>query len=232
MRGNKRWRAAIAGSLLLHVGLFAAISLFWHWDVMQARQPIYVEVSMAELFAPVDGPAGGGGQPERSPDPERRQPSSAPAAPSQESFSEQVPAKAAATSTLSPLAGSAGGGGTGTGGSGGGTGGGHGSGTGTGVGPGTGTGTGPTRGPRIVVGERPDYPENARAKGWEGTVRLQILVNTDGRVEEVRIVASSGYAELDQTAQRAVRSWRFSPALKNGNPIAAWATVPVVFDLR
>jgi protein TonB len=58
------------------------------------------------------------------------------------------------------------------------------------------------------------------------------LVNTDGRVEDVRIVASSGYAELDQTAQRAVRSWRFSPALKNGSPIAAWATVPVVFDLR
>ena len=223
MQGNKRWRTAIAGSLLLHVGLFAAISLFWHWDVMQARQPIYVEVSMAELFAPVDGPAGGGGQPERSPEPERRQPSSAPPAPSRDSFSEQVAAQKATTSTILPLAGSVGGGGTG---------GGHGSGTGTAVGPGTGTGTGPTRGPRIVVGERPDYPENARAKGWEGTVRLQILVNTDGRVEEVRIVASSGYAELDQTAQRAVRSWRFSPALKNGNPIAAWATVPVVFDLR
>ena len=232
MRGNKRWRAAIAGSLLLHVGVFAGISLFWHWDVMQSRQPIYVEVSMAELFAPVDGPAGGGGQTERSPEPERRQPSSGLPAPSMERFSEQAAPKAATASTTSPLAASVGGGGTGTGGSGGGTGGGHGSGTGTGVGPGAGTGTGPTRGPRIVVGERPDYPENARAKGWEGTVRLQILVNTDGRVEDVRIVASSGYAELDQTAQRAVRSWRFSPALKNGSPIAAWATVPVVFDLR
>ena len=98
------------------------------------------------------------------------------------------------------------------------------------MGPGSGTGT--TRGPRIVDGGRPDYPENARAKGWEGTVRLQILVNTDGRVEDVRIVAGSGYSELDQTAQRAVRSWRFSPALKNGSPVAAWAAVPVVFDLR
>ena len=231
MWGNKRWRAAIVGSLLLHVGVFAAISLFWHWDVMQSRQPIYVEVSMAELFAPVDGPAGGGGQPERSSEQEHRQPSPTSPAPSADSFSEQVTPTAATASSISPLTGNVGGG-TGTGGSGGGTGGGHGSGKGTGVGPGTGTGTGPTRGPRIVVGERPDYPENARAKGWEGTVRLQILVNTDGRVEDVRIVASSGYAELDQTAQRTVRSWRFSPALKNGSPIAAWATVPVVFDLR
>lgn len=218
MAGNNRWRAAIVGSLLLHVGLFAAISLFWHWDVLQSRQPIYVEVSMAELFAPLDGPAGGGGQPEREPDPVKTQ--SQP--PQASGFSDQVAPQAAVASS----------GGSGTGGSGGGTGGGHGSGKGTGVGPGTGTGTGTTRGPRIVDGGRPDYPENARAKGWEGTVRLQILVNTDGRVEDVRIVASSGYTELDQTAQRAVRSWRFSPALKNGSPVAAWATVPVVFDLR
>ncbi len=220
MRGNKRWRAAIAGSLLLHVGLFAGISLFWHWDVMQSSQPIYVEVSMAELFAPLDGPAGGGGQPERAPDPVKHQPQSQP--PPASGFSDQVAPQAVAAVS----------GGSSMGGSGGGTGGGHGNGKGTGVGPGPGTGTGTTRGPRIVDGGRPDYPENARAKGWEGTVKLQILVNTDGRVEDVRIVAGSGYAELDQTAQRAVRSWRFSPALKNGSPVAAWATVPVVFDLR
>ncbi|MHC1758096.1 MAG: energy transducer TonB [Negativicutes bacterium] len=63
-------------------------------------------------------------------------------------------------------------------------------------------------------------------------MRLQILVNTAGRVEEVRIVASSGYAELDETARQAVQSWRFSPALQNGSPVAAWATLPIVFDLR
>ena len=215
MRGNKRWRAAIAGSLLLHVGVFAGISLFWHCDVMQSHQPIYVEVSMAELFSPLDGSAGGGGQPEHAPDPVKTQ-----SQPPVSGFSDQVtPQAVVATPAVN-----------GTGGSGGGTGGGHGSGKGTGVGPGT--ETGPTRGPRIVDGGRPDYPENARAKGWEGTVRLQILVNTDGRAEDVRIAASSGYSELDQTAQRAVRSWRFSPALKNGSPVAAWATVPVVFDLR
>jgi protein TonB len=200
---------------------------------MQSRQPIYVEVSMADLFAPLDGPAGGGGQPERAPDPVKTQ-----SQPPVSGFSDQVaPQAVAATPAVNGVPGSAiGSGGSGTGGSGGGTGGGtgggHGSGKGTGVGPGTGTGTGTTRGPRIVDGGRPDYPENARAKGWEGTVKLQILVNTDGRVEDVRIVAGSGYTELDQTAQRAVRSWRFSPALKNGSPVAAWATVPVVFDLR
>ena len=81
-------------------------------------------------------------------------------------------------------------------------------------------------------GAKPEYPDNARNKGWEGTVRLQILVGTEGRVEEVRVIGSSGYAELDQAAQRAVRTWRFSPALQKGVPVAAWAALPVVFDLR
>ena len=153
MRGNKRWRAALAGSLLLHVGLFEGIRLFWHWDVMQSRQPIYVEVSMADLFAPLDGPAGGGGQPERAPDPVK--PQSQP--PQASGFSDQVaPQAVAATPAVNGATGSAiGPGGSGTGGSGGGTGGGHGSGKGTGVCPGTGKGTGTTRGPRIVDGGRP-----------------------------------------------------------------------------
>ena len=239
MEGNKRWRTAMVGSLLLHVGILVAIGLFWHGDSWQVRQPIYVEVSMEELLSPVDGPAGGGGQPERTPDVGKAQSQSQ----SKSGFSDQLPPKAAAATPAIPgvFDGTAGSGGAGTGGgsggsgvggSGGGSGGGKGTGTGTGVGPGTGSGTGATRGPRIVDGARPDYPETARVKGWEGTVRLQILVNTAGRVEDVRVVSGSGHIELDQAAQRAVRSWRFSPALKNGSPVAAWATVPVVFDLR
>ena len=105
-------------------------------------------------------------------------------------------------------------------------------GAGRGTGSGTGDGSGPTRGPRVIDGIRPDYPESARAKGWEGTVKLQILVNKEGVVEDVRMVASSGHVELDQVAQRTVRMWRFSPALQKGVPVTAWATLPVVFNLR
>jgi periplasmic protein TonB len=114
----------------------------------------------------------------------------------------------------------------------GGAGGSNGNGQGTGAGPGSGTGPGPSRGPRVVSGDRPEYPDNARSKGWEGTVKLQILVSTEGRVEDMRIASSSGYAELDQAALRAVRSWRFSPALQKGAPVAAWATLPVVFAIN
>ena len=256
---DRRWRAAIAGSLLLHAFVFLAAGAFLTWESIKnqkEKEPVYMEVTMSDLFAPVNpvgeipGPAGGGGTPageaggtmEKS-DSKRPIPQMA------QGFSEAPNPNAAATppgansilgtgrgeygkGTGGGSGGGTGSGGGGTGGSGGGTGGGHGTGHGTGVGPGTGTGSGTTRGPRIVDGEKPDYPSNARAKGWEGTVRIQILVNTEGRVEDLRIVASSGYAELDAAARQAVQSWRFSPALQNGSPVSAWATLPVVFDLR
>jgi len=51
-------------------------------------------------------------------------------------------------------------------------------------------------------------------------------------VEEVSVLESSGYPELDQAARHEVHSWKFSPALQKGAPVAAWATLPVVFGLQ
>ena len=259
MRENGRWRTALAGSLLIHVLMLSTAGTIWKWDSIQTKkttEPIYLEVSMSELFAPIHpsmeapGPAGGGGTPSgEAGGTTEKTDSKLPIPQRADGFSEIPNSSAPSTQigassilgagqgeygkgTGGGVGGGSGSGGGGTGGSGGGTGGGHGTGHGTGIGPGSGTGSGTTRGPRIVDGEKPDYPSTARTKGWEGTVRLQILVNTAGRVEEVRVVASSGYAELDTAARQAVQSWRFSPALQNGSPVAAWATLPIVFDLR
>lgn len=231
MRRLTRGQMAVLASFFIHGAVFAAAGALWHWDVERSRQPIYVEVTMAELLAPIEGAAGGGALPGETPKPEKPFPMPRPESAFSETTESRTPAPSAVSAMVS--GGSATGGGA-TSGSGGaaGVGGGTGRGSGPGLGSGTGTGSGPTRGPRIVDGAKPDYPENARTKGWEGVVKLQILVNTDGRVEDVRMVAGSGYAELDQAAQAAVRTWRFSPALQKGLPVAAWATLPVVFDLR
>jgi periplasmic protein TonB len=226
MGEKKRWRTAVTGSLLIHVILFAAAGAFWSWESIRSRQPIYVEVTMADLLAPVDGAAGGGGTPAGASSSAPNQPSPR----SSDGFSAVADPRLSSTPAAGGVVGGTGGT-VGTGGTGDGTGV-QGSGQGTGAGTGSGTGSGPTRGPRIVDGGRPAYPENARNKGWEGTVKLQILVSTEGRVEDVRVVASSGYAELDQAALRAVRAWRFSPALQKGTPVAAWATLPITFDLQ
>ncbi|MDR0379207.1 MAG: TonB family protein [Candidatus Accumulibacter sp.] len=46
------------------------------------------------------------------------------------------------------------------------------------------------------------YPEQARRLGFEGTVTLFVEVSGDGRVEDVRVVASSGHSILDNAAVR------------------------------
>ena len=61
---------------------------------------------------------------------------------------------------------------------------------------------------------------------------LLVLVAADGSVEEVRVQRGSGHRVLDQEALRHVRrNWRFQPAWRDGQAVAAWASVPVVFRL-
>lgn len=229
MNINQPWRTALTGSLLLHVGLFLLVGAFWSWETIHSRTPVYVEVTMAELFSPVEE-SGGNGSAAMPPSPAESQAAPRPAIDAVRPADVHQPSAAQDSVPFSAAVGTAGG--TGSSSSGGAAGSGTGSGIGTGAGSGTGTGAGPTRGPRVVEGGRPEYPEVARSNGWEGIVRLQILVNTEGLVDEVRVVGSSGHPELDRAAQQTIRAWRFSPALKKGAPVPAWATVPIVFDLR
>ncbi|WP_269618834.1 energy transducer TonB [Zhongshania sp. BJYM1] len=50
-----------------------------------------------------------------------------------------------------------------------------------------------------------NYPEEARKKGIEGELRLLLMLMPDGRIDEVRILSSSGSAILDRAAHRIVR---------------------------
>ena len=74
---------------------------------------------------------------------------------------------------------------------------------------------------------RADYPDIARQAGVEGTVVVQALVGTDGRVRDTRVVRS--IPMLNGAALEAVRQWRFKPAATSGKPVAAWVSVPIAF---
>lgn len=93
--------------------------------------------------------------------------------------------------------------------------------------------TGPTMtSPTIISSSRPIYPRVARESGWEGTVIVRTLVDTNGIPSEVKIRHSCGHPTLDEAAQDAVRSWKFHPA-KDGNiPITKWVDIPIKFDLN
>ncbi|RAP58359.1 energy transducer TonB [Oleiagrimonas sp. MCCC 1A03011] len=79
----------------------------------------------------------------------------------------------------------------------------------------------------------PIYPTAARRAGMQGTVMLRVLVDAQGRPQDVQVAQSSGYPLLDRTARlQVLRKWRFQPATVDGHASAAWAMVPVVFSLQ
>lgn len=85
--------------------------------------------------------------------------------------------------------------------------------------------------PRIEYNSTPVYPDVARERRWEGTVRVRARVTASGDVESVSLERSSGHAMLDRSALEAVRQWRFIPATRNGVPVASEASVQVPFHL-
>ena len=84
--------------------------------------------------------------------------------------------------------------------------------------------------PEPLVRVPPAYPDPARQAGVDGTVVLEALVCACGEVSEV--VVAQSIPMLDEAAITAVRAWLFQPALRAGEPVATWVTVPVKFSLH
>ena len=77
----------------------------------------------------------------------------------------------------------------------------------------------------------PIYTDEARKVKMQGTVTLRVLVGTDGRASEIRVIRGVGYG-LEERAVQTVRGWKFTPARDaTRRPIAVWVTIEAVFRL-
>jgi len=79
---------------------------------------------------------------------------------------------------------------------------------------------------------RPPYPLSAARQGAEGRVLLLAEVLPDGRAGRVSLEKSSGHALLDASAMNTVRSWRFTPARKDGVVTTQAVLIPIDFTLQ
>ncbi|MEM7222563.1 MAG: energy transducer TonB [Pseudomonadota bacterium] len=77
----------------------------------------------------------------------------------------------------------------------------------------------------------PRYPYLARRLGQEGRVVLRVEVTAAGAAATIKIYRSSGFHLLDEAAMKAVGSWQFTPAYRQGSPVAGSVDVPVAFRL-
>ncbi len=84
--------------------------------------------------------------------------------------------------------------------------------------------------PRVLEAPLPPLPDAATdgAAPTDPRVRLQVTLDDAGLVTEVAVVESAG-AHLDEAAIAAVRTWKFAPATRDGEPIAATVPVDVPF---
>ena len=80
---------------------------------------------------------------------------------------------------------------------------------------------------------QPPYPPGEIRAGNTGTADIEIYVLPNGRVGDARIVKSTGFPALDQSAlDEAKRKWRLTPATRDGVPFAQWHRLRVTFKLN
>ncbi len=76
----------------------------------------------------------------------------------------------------------------------------------------------------------PEYTALARASRVTGTVILQTVIDEEGRIESVHVF--KGLTGLTAEAIKAVRQWHYTPAQKDGEPVAIFFNLSVNFELR
>jgi TonB family protein len=85
--------------------------------------------------------------------------------------------------------------------------------------------------PTVLRRVDPQYSEEARIAKYQGTVIVRAEIGADGEPRNLAVQRSLGMG-LDEKAIEAVRQWRFSPAMLNGQPISVTAVLEVNFRLR
>ena len=84
--------------------------------------------------------------------------------------------------------------------------------------------------PRKLLDVAPVYPQVAKDAKVTGVVIMDATIDADGNVETVDVVRSIPL--LDQAATDAVRQWKFTPTLLNGEPVPVIVTITVNFTLK
>ena len=77
-----------------------------------------------------------------------------------------------------------------------------------------------------------DYPQVARQQGRDGRVVLLVLIDTDGKVRDARLLEGS-YEALNEVALRKVKQAVFSPAYReDGKAVSCKVSLPIRFQLQ
>ena len=76
------------------------------------------------------------------------------------------------------------------------------------------------------------YPKKARENGTQGRVVVQFYVETDGSIDDIKVVKGVSW-ELNDEAKRVIKKMpKFKPGTIGGEPARMQSTLPVMFRLK
>ncbi len=84
--------------------------------------------------------------------------------------------------------------------------------------------------PRVTYQTSPEYSEEARAAGIEGTCVIWLVVGADGNPRNIEVKHKLGLG-LDEKAIDAVKNLRFEPGMKDHKPVSVMVSAEVIFHL-
>jgi protein TonB len=84
--------------------------------------------------------------------------------------------------------------------------------------------------PKVVSRTEMEYPSSALKEGTGGYVVVNLLIDTDGNVEMVKVLESQPSGVFDEAATRGVKDWKFAPAKSKGKPVKMWAKQKIKFN--
>jgi TonB family protein len=84
--------------------------------------------------------------------------------------------------------------------------------------------------PKCIHCPTASYSDEARRAKYQGTVKLNIVIDETGHVRSVIIIKGDSYG-LDAEAVSATKKWRLEPATKDGTPVVVCTPVEMTFRL-
>ncbi len=87
------------------------------------------------------------------------------------------------------------------------------------------------RRPELLDPVLPVYPEEARRRGIQGAVVVEVHIDESGRVHDIKILESSPPGVFDVAVLEVYGKALYSPALLNGRPVRYSGKYRVLFEL-
>jgi TonB family protein len=84
--------------------------------------------------------------------------------------------------------------------------------------------------PVVLYKQEPEYTPEAKDEKIEGSVWLKLEITAAGHAENIHVMKSLDPG-LDANAITAVSNWRFKPGMKDGQPVAVYASIEINFHL-